>query len=44
MFRTFNMGTGLIMIAKESEVSYIIKETGGFVIGEIKDGNGVEIV
>jgi len=45
MFRTFNMGVGLIVAVDSSEVDYIISNSDAYVIGEIKKGKkGVKLV
>jgi phosphoribosylformylglycinamidine cyclo-ligase len=38
MFRTFNMGVGLILVVDSSEVDYIIKNSDAYLIGEIQEG------
>ncbi|MDD6054981.1 MAG: phosphoribosylformylglycinamidine cyclo-ligase [Helicobacter sp.] len=45
-YRTFNMGVGMVLIADSAEVDSIIKESGGYVIGEIctKDKEAVEFI
>jgi len=44
MFRTFNMGVGMILAVSEGKVDYVLKNSDGYVIGEIKKGEkGVEL-
>ncbi len=38
MFRTFNMGIGMILAVDNKDVDYILKNSDGYVIGEIKNG------
>lgn len=45
MFRTFNMGIGMIMVVSPQNVDEVIKLSGGYVVGELVEGDrGVEIV
>ncbi len=34
-YRTFNMGVGMVLVVESSEVDYILKESGGYVLGEL---------
>ena len=38
-YRTFNMGVGMVLVAGSSEVDYILKESGGYVLGELVCGD-----
>ena len=38
MFRTFNMGVGMILAVDEGNVDNVLKNSDGYVIGEIKKG------
>ncbi len=38
MYRTFNMGIGMILVASPKNVDYILQNSDGYVIGELKDG------
>jgi len=38
MFRTFNMGVGMILIVDKENVDEVINLSGGYVIGELKEG------
>jgi len=38
MYRTFNMGVGMILVVNPSNVTDILSKTDGYVIGEIKSG------
>lgn len=38
MFRTFNMGVGMVLVISPSNVDEILSNTDGYVIGEIKKG------
>ena len=40
MYRTFNMGIGMVLVVPQDEVDSIIKETDGFLIGDIKQTDG----
>lgn len=45
MFRTFNMGVGMVLVVDESDVDDIINETDGYVIGKLVKGKKeVELV
>ena len=44
MFRTFNMGVGMILAVSEENVEAVLKNSDGYVIGEIKKGTkGVKL-
>ncbi len=38
MYRTFNMGVGMVWIVDEVNVDKVLNSTGGYVIGELKKG------
>ncbi len=38
MFRTFNMGVGMVFVVDKSNVDEVIAKTGGYVIGKITKG------
>lgn len=45
MYRTFNMGVGMILVVSKENVSHVLANSDGYVIGEIKAGvSGVELV
>jgi len=45
MFRAFNMGVGMIFVVNPSKVDAVLKNTDGYVIGEIAKGEkGCDIV
>lgn len=39
MFRTFNMGVGMVLIANKENLDYILQNSQGYVIGYVKAGN-----
>lgn len=39
MFRAFNMGVGMVLVVEDANVEKVLKETDGYLIGEIKEGN-----
>ena len=44
MFRTFNMGVGMVLAVSEENVDNVLKNSDGYVIGEIKKGQkGVKL-
>ncbi len=44
MFRTFNMGVGMILAVSDENVDAVLKNSDGYVIGEIKKGKkGVKL-
>lgn len=38
MYRAFNMGVGMILVVKAEDVDYVLSQTDGYLIGEIKEG------
>ena len=45
MFRTFNMGVGMVLVVDPSKVDVLLKSTDGYVIGDIQKGEqGVEFI
>ncbi len=45
MFRTFNMGVGMILVVDAQDVDAVCNNTDGYVIGEIINGDkGVELI
>lgn len=45
MFRTFNMGVGMVIVVPRSEVDTVLGlGIGAFEMGEIVEGRGVELV
>lgn len=41
MYRTFNMGVGMILVVDKNNVDFILQNSNGYVIGEVSDNNGV---
>ncbi len=39
MYRTFNMGVGMVLVVNPKNVDYILENSDGYVIGEIKKGD-----
>ncbi len=45
MYRTFNMGVGMILVVNPKNVDAVLANTDGYVIGEIAAGEkGVEFI
>jgi phosphoribosylformylglycinamidine cyclo-ligase len=45
MFRTFNMGVGMVIVVPPGEVDKVMDlGLGAFVMGEIVEGQGVQLV
>ena len=45
MMRTFNMGVGLILVVNPSNVEEVLKNTDGYIIGEVQNGaRGVDLI
>jgi phosphoribosylformylglycinamidine cyclo-ligase len=44
MMRTFNMGVGMIIVAPKENADFVLASSGGYVIGEIVKGAGVQLV
>ena len=40
MFRTFNMGVGMVLAVSPENVDDVLSQSDGYVIGEMKKGNG----
>jgi len=38
MFRAFNMGVGMILVVEDANVTKVLQETDGYLIGKIKEG------
>jgi len=38
MFRTFNMGVGMVLVVSPENVTYVLENSDGYVIGELKLG------
>lgn len=38
-YRTFNMGVGMVLVVESSEVDCVLKESDGYVLGELVCGN-----
>lgn len=43
LYRTFNMGVGMVLVVSESNVSEVLAKTDGYVIGKVVKGKGVEL-
>ena len=41
MFRTFNMGVGMILVVSEENASFVLDNSDGYLIGTVQQGNGV---
>jgi len=45
MYRTFNMGVGMILVVENADVEAVCQNTGGYLIGHLEAGEkGVELV
>jgi len=44
MMRTFNMGVGMILVVPKENVDAILANSDGYVIGEVVNGKGVELI
>lgn len=44
LYRTFNMGVGMVLVVSVENLDYVLKNSDGYVIGEIVSGNGVGLV
>jgi phosphoribosylformylglycinamidine cyclo-ligase len=45
MYKTFNMGVGMILAVNSEDVDFILQNSDGYVIGELQEGKkGVKIV
>ncbi len=40
MFRTFNMGVGMVLVVDPENVDTVLENSDGYVIGEMRSGNG----
>jgi phosphoribosylformylglycinamidine cyclo-ligase len=44
MYRTFNMGVGMVLVVNKENVDFALENSDGYVIGELKEGNkGVKL-
>lgn len=44
MRRTFNLGIGMVLVVARENVDYVLENSDGYVIGEVVNGTGVELV
>jgi phosphoribosylformylglycinamidine cyclo-ligase len=44
MMRTFNMGVGMILVVPKENVDAVLASSDGYVIGEVVNGKGVELI
>ncbi|MGP1580597.1 MAG: AIR synthase-related protein [Wolinella sp.] len=45
MYRTFNMGVGMVLCAPKANLKEVLEKSGGVVIGEVIEGSkGVELI
>ncbi len=44
MFRTFNMGVGMILVVSEENVDFVLENSDGYVMGELKEGKKEALV
>jgi phosphoribosylformylglycinamidine cyclo-ligase len=40
MYRTFNMGVGMVLVISPESLDYVLSNSDGYVIGELKSGSG----
>ncbi|OCR18307.1 phosphoribosylformylglycinamidine cyclo-ligase [Helicobacter pullorum] len=38
-YRTFNMGVGMVLVCPQENADLVAKESGGYIFGELKEGN-----
>ena len=38
-YRTFNMGVGMVLVCSQENADLVAKESGGYIFGELKEGN-----
>ncbi len=39
MFRTFNMGVGMVLVVSKDYIEYVLENSDGYIIGELKSGD-----
>ena len=44
MQRTFNNGVGLVLVVPKENVDFVLANSDGYIIGEVVQGNGVELI
>lgn len=44
MYRTFNMGVGMVLVVSPKNIDYILENSDGYLIGELKKGDGAVIL
>lgn len=43
LYRTFNMGVGMILVVSKENVDFVLQKSGGCIIGEVQSNNTIEI-
>ena len=44
MYRTFNMGVGMVLVVSPQNVDFVLQNSDGYIIGELKDGKKEAII
>lgn len=44
MYRTFNMGIGMVLVISPENIDYILENSDGYLIGELQKGDGAVIL
>ncbi len=44
LYRTFNMGVGMILVTNKENVDFVLQKSDGFIIGEVQNNNTIEII
>lgn len=44
MYRTFNMGVGMVLVISPENIDYILENSDGYLIGELQKGDGAVIL
>lgn len=44
LYRTFNMGVGMVLIVNKNNVDFVLQNSEGYIIGEVNNNNKIEIL
>ncbi|MBE2984608.1 phosphoribosylformylglycinamidine cyclo-ligase [Campylobacter sp. RM9344] len=44
LYRTFNMGVGMVLVVSPENVKFILEDSDAYEIGEVVEGSGVELI
>lgn len=44
LYKTFNMGVGMILVVSKENVDFVLEKSDGFIIGKVQESNKIEII